>query len=140
MNEIRINIEAQVAADLEHVWNYYTLPEHIMKWNFASDDWHCPHVENNLKAGGRYVARMESKDGSIGFDFSATYETVSPPDFLSYILDDGRRVEIRFNSVNELTMVTIEFVAEHENALTMQRDGWQAILNNFKEYAEGMAD
>ena len=35
------------------------------------------------------------------------------------------------------TRVTTTFDAEEQNSIEMQRDGWHAILNNFKSYVEG---
>ncbi len=41
-------IEISVDKPIEKVWEFWTQPEHITKWNFASDDWYCPNAENNL--------------------------------------------------------------------------------------------
>ena len=69
----KISVEATINADIKKTWNYYTLPEHITKWNFADPSWHCPSASNDMKIGGKYLARMEAKDGSFGFDFEAYY-------------------------------------------------------------------
>ncbi|MCO6474453.1 MAG: SRPBCC domain-containing protein, partial [Melioribacteraceae bacterium] len=69
MKNTKIKIDALVSADVKKVWNYYNSPEHITNWNFASDDWHCPSAENNLRIGGKLKSRMEAKDGTFGFDF-----------------------------------------------------------------------
>ena len=133
---MKISIQTTVEADAQKVWDYYTLPEHITKWNFASDDWHCPSAENDLRPGGRYKTRMEAKDGSFGFDFEATYDEVINQKKIVYTLDDGRKVDTDFESLDGKTKVTTVFDAESENSVDMQRDGWQAILNNFKKYTE----
>jgi uncharacterized protein YndB with AHSA1/START domain len=132
----KVTIEALVAAPRETVWRRWTAPEHITRWNFASDDWCCPSAANDLKIGGTYRARMEAKDGSFGFDFEAVYDLVEPERALAYTMGDGRRAETRFDVVDGGTRVTTVFDAESENPIDMQRDGWQAILNNFKAYAE----
>lgn len=136
MDSTKIKITATVSADLKNVWDYWTEPEHITKWNFASDDWHCPRAENDLRVGGKYTARMEAKDGSFGFDFEVIYDEVIDQKRMTYTLTDGRKVTTDFENLGDKTKVTNMFDAESENSVEMQRDGWQAILNNFKKYAE----
>ena len=135
MNTTPITIEAYANAGAEETWDRYTNPEHIVNWNFASPDWTCPWAENDLQAGGKYKARMEAKDGSFGFDFGGTYTEVDQPKKLVYKLDDGRMVETRFEEVEGRTKITTTFDPEQQNSAEMQRMGWQAILNNFAEYA-----
>lgn len=118
------------------MWEYYTLPEHITKWNFASDDWHCPNASNDLTIGGKYYARMEAKQGDMGFDFEALYIEIIGKEKLSYRMSDGRGVNILFKEVNSSTEIEITFDAESINSLELQKNGWQAILNNFKKYVE----
>ena len=136
MNKEQITIDAVIAAPAETVWQFWTAPDHIIHWNFASDDWCCPSAANDLKVGGRYKARMEAKDGSFGFDFEAVYDKVSAPETLVYTLEDGRKVTTHFEAQGDSTKVTTTFDAESENPIEMQRNGWQAILNNFKAYVE----
>ncbi|MDA3615552.1 SRPBCC family protein [Polluticaenibacter yanchengensis] len=131
-----INISAEVAANKEKVWDYYTNPTHITKWNFASDDWQCPHAENDLKVGGKYKARMEAKDGSFGFDFEAEYKEIQPLRKIVYTIADGRKVTITFEEKDNSTIVSTEFEAENTHPVEMQQAGWQAILNNFKKVVE----
>ena len=137
MKAIQITIEATVAQSPEIVWDHYTNPKHIVNWNFASDDWHCPKAENNPVVGGAYFSRMEAKDGSFGFDFRAVYEEVIPNRKLVYTLEDGRKVTTLFEKVGNTTNVNTIFEAENQNPVDMQKAGWQAILNNFKSYVEG---
>lgn len=132
----RIRIEAVVARLRSDVWALWNEPEHIMQWNFASNDWRCPRAENDLRVGGRLCYRMEAKDGSFGFDFEAVYDEVLHPTKLSFKLTDGRRVETIFEDRSGGTRIVTEFEAEEENSAEMQRMGWQAILDNFKKYAE----
>jgi uncharacterized protein YndB with AHSA1/START domain len=136
MNTKNITIDCVVKSSVQNVWNVYTEPRHIVNWNFASDDWHCPRVENDMKVGGKYLARMEAKDGSFGFDFQAVYDKVVLQQKLSYILEDGRKVTTLFEPLNDAVKVTTTFEAENQNPLDMQKAGWQSILNNFKKYTE----
>lgn len=136
MNNKKIKIEASVSADVNKVWEYWIKPEHIVKWNFASNDWHCPSAENDLKIGGKFNSRMEAKDGSFGFDFEGTYDEVIEHNKITYSLEDGRQAKTSFEQIGDKTTITTSFDAENENPVEMQRDGWQAILNNFKTYVE----
>ena len=134
--KVQVTIEAVVNAPVEKVWRYWTEPEHIKKWNNASDDWHTPYAENDLREGGKFLSRMEAKDGSFGFDFSGVYNDVKANNFIAYTIDDGRNVNVTFSSNGDATKISSTFEAETENPVEMQREGWQAILNNFKTYAE----
>lgn len=136
MKKDKIIIKAEVNASLEKVWNYWVNPEHITNWNFASDDWHCPSATNDLKIGGQCKTRMEAKDGSFGFDLSYKYDDIQDQEQLIYTLDDGRNVITSFNFNNSKTSVETQFEPESENSIEMQKNGWQAILNNFKKYTE----
>lgn len=136
METTPITINANIAATLDKVWAFYTKPEHITQWNFADDSWHCPSAKNDLRKGGKYMARMEAKDGSFGFDFEAVYDEVIPEAKMVFTLEDGRKTIVLFEESNAETKVTITFDAEKENSLEMQKNGWQAILNNFKKYTE----
>ena len=132
----QITISSVVKADKNKAWEYYTSPEHITQWNFADPSWCCPSASNDLRVGGKYIARMEAKDGSFGFDFEAEYEELVPKDKFTYVLSDGRKASVNFDAQGEHTLVTVIFDPENENPVDMQRDGWQAILDNFKKYAE----
>lgn len=135
-DRIKITVEASINAPIEKIWNYYTQPEHITKWNFASDDWHCLSAENDLRVGGKLNARMEAKDGSNGFDFEAIYTEIIPYKKIAYKMLDDRNAEIGFNVSENQTEVIITFEAENVYPVELQKAGWQAILNNFKEYVE----
>ena len=136
METTKITIEAVINADAKKVWDCYTKPEHITKWNFASDDWQCPSAENDLRVGGKYKARMEAKDGSFGFDFEAVYDEVIDQKKFEYTMPDGRHVITSFENIGDKTKVVITFDAEKMHPVEFQQQGWQAILNNFKKYAE----
>lgn len=135
-----ITVETTVKAPIEKVWKLWTTPEHIIKWNNASDDWHTPWAKNDLRAGGRFTSRMEAKDGSSGFDFSGVYDKVTPHKLIEYTMGDGRKAKVSFNGNGNETKLTESFEAENMNSVELQRDGWQAILNNFKKYAESSKD
>jgi uncharacterized protein YndB with AHSA1/START domain len=132
-----ITIETTVNAPVEKVWEYWTKPEHITQWSFASDDWHTPSAENDLRPGGKFASRMEAKDGSAGFDFGGAYDAVTPNEYIEYTMDDGRKVKIHFSGDGDKTRVTETFEAEDTHSIEMQQGGWQAILDNFKKYTEG---
>ncbi|HLW10709.1 MAG TPA: SRPBCC family protein [Fermentimonas sp.] len=136
METTKITVQSAIHADVAKVWEYYNQPEHITRWNFADPLWHCPSATNELRVGARYVARMEAKDGSFGFDFSATYNEVVEHEKIVYTLDDGRDVEITFDSEEGITLVIVTFDAENQNSVEVQKQGWQAILDNFKKYTE----
>ncbi|MCX6130716.1 MAG: SRPBCC family protein [Proteobacteria bacterium] len=132
----KITIEAQVAAPVQKVWSFFTEPKHITQWNFADPSWQCPWVTNDLKLGGQYTARMEAKDGSFGFEFSAIYEHIILEKKISYKMSDGRKVTTEFQYLGDHTKIITIFDAEKENPEAMQKQGWQAILDNFKQYVE----
>lgn len=136
METNKITIRATVLADKQKAWDYYTQAGHITKWNFANDDWQCPSASNDMQIGGKYFARMEAKDGSYGFDFEATYNEIVNYEKFVYTMTDGRQVSVNFESLGHQTIVTLTFDAETENSLEMQRNGWQAILDNYKRYIE----
>lgn len=133
---VTITIETIVHSPVEDVWTYWTEPKYITQWNKASDDWHTPFAENDLRVGGKFVSRMEAKDGSFGFDFGGVYEEVSINESISYSIADGRKVKIDFIRQGNDTKIIESFEAEATNAVEMQQAGWQAILDNFKKYAE----
>ena len=131
-----ITIEAKINAGVEKVWEMWTDPKHIIHWNYASDDWHTPRAENDLRIGGRFLSRMEARDGSNGFEFSGKYNNIQYCKFIEYILDDDRKVQVLFEPEGNVTKVTETFEAEHSNSIELQQTGWQAILDNFKKYVE----
>ncbi|MGV8135283.1 MAG: SRPBCC family protein [Mangrovibacterium sp.] len=136
MKTTKITVETTVKAPVEKVWETYTSPKHIVKWNSASDDWHTPKAENDLRTGGRFLSRMEARDSSAGFDFEGVYDEVKRNELIAYSMADGRKAEIIFTAENNETGMKIVFDAETENPVEMQREGWQAILDNFKKYTE----
>jgi len=131
-----ITIKAIINAPVDKIWEFWTEPKHIEKWNNASEDWHTPHAENDLRVGGRFLSRMEAKDGSIGFEFYGIYDEVEFQKVIAYTLGDERKVRIVFKQEETSTLVTETFEAETTNSIEMQQRGWQAILDNFKKYTE----
>lgn len=132
----QITIKTNVKASAKKVWELWTNPEHIVKWNTASDEWHTPRAENDLRVGGRFLSRMEAKDGSFGFDFTGTYDEVVPLKRIAYTMEDGRRAETDFKEHDGSIEIITVFDAESQNSIDMQRAGWQAILDNFRNYTE----
>ena len=135
-NKATITVETTVKAPAEKVWEFFTEPDHITKWNNASEDWHSPSAENDLRVGGKFVYRMEAKDGSFGFDFGGVYDDVKVPEYIAYTLGDGRKVTVTFLKGENGTKVVEAFDAEQSHSLELQKTGWQAILDNLKKYTE----
>lgn len=135
---MKISIETSVRAELEQVWLSYTLPEHIVNWNFANNEWACPKAYNNLRVGGTFDYRMESKDSKAGFDYQGTYTEVIRTKLISYQLSDERRVSVMFEQLEEAVRVVQRFDAEEKADKDVQRKSWQAILDRFKLYTESL--
>ena len=131
-----ITVETSINSPVEKVWQYWTKPAHITKWNSASDDWHTPWAKNDLRTGGNFSSRMEAKDGSMGFEFGGIYDEVREPEYIEYTMGDGRKVKVHFTPDGNRTKVTESFDAEETNPVEMQQGGWQSILDNFKKYTE----
>ena len=131
-----ITVQNTINASIEKVWELWTAPEHVMKWNNASEDWHTPFAENDLKVGGKFKYTMASKDGTMRFDFEGVYTHVVNLSLIAYEMADGRKVKIVFEKDGKGIKVIESFDPETENPEEMQKNGWQAILDNFKQYVE----
>jgi uncharacterized protein YndB with AHSA1/START domain len=131
-----ITVENTINAPVEKVWNAWTKPEHVVKWNNASDDWHTPTASNDLRDGGTFTFRMEARDGSMGFDFGGVYNSVRKHEYIEYTMSDDRHVKVTFTSLGNVTKVIETFEAENTHSIEMQKSGWQSILDNFKQYVE----
>ena len=132
----KITVTTAISAYLDKVWKCWTEPRHIMQWNHASDDWHCPAASNDLRVGGMLKATMAARDGSMSFDFGGIYSAVVPNQKIAFTMGDGRNVEVVFSGQDDKVQVTETFDAESTHSIEMQRTGWQAILDNFKTYCE----
>jgi len=132
----RITVIAMVGGEEGKVWSYYTDPDHIMEWNAASPDWHCPHAENDVRVGGKFKSIMAARDGSNSFDFTGVYTNVDYGSRISYLMDDGRNADVHFNFQTDKICVMVSFETENTNTPELQRTGWQAILDNFKKHVE----
>lgn len=131
-----ITVEATVNSPAEKVWKLWTDPGHITGWCHASDDWHAPYAENDIRTGGKFKTTMSAKDGSTSFDFEGVYTNVEKYKLIEYTLLDDRKVKVTFSGNGNETKITETFEAENIYPHEMQKQGWQAILNNFKSYAE----
>lgn len=134
--ESRITVEAIADAPIAEVWRTWNTPADIMQWNAADPSWHSPSSENDLRVGGKFKHRMEAKDGSFGFDFEGTYDTVEAHKEISYTMPDGRKVSTLFTEKEGKTTIQTTFDPETENDPEFQKQGWQAILNNFVKYVD----
>ncbi|MFH7004021.1 SRPBCC family protein [Flavobacterium bizetiae] len=131
-----ITVQNTINASIEKVWEFWTQPEHIKNWSFASAEWHTPYAENDLRAGGKFKSTMAAKDGSMSFDFGGEYTLVENHKAIEYVLDDGRKVEITFTETPDGVEIIQSFDPETQNSEEMQQGGWNAILDNFKSYVE----
>ena len=136
MSKQKITVQTSINAPVEKVWQYWTDPGHITKWNFASQDWHCPVASNDLRKNGKISLRMEAKDGSAGFDFEGVYSRVEKNKELTYLMAGGREVSVLFFPSEGTTIVKETFEAENIYPPENQQEGWQAILDNFKTHVE----
>jgi len=134
--KIQITVEKTINDTVEKVWDFWTNPEHITKWYQASDDWHAPYAENDLRINGKFKTKMAAKDRSAEFDFEGVYTNVILYKLIEYTLPDCRKVSISFSGANGKTLVTETFETENLNTHELQKGGWQAILDNFKKYVE----
>ena len=136
---MKIKVDVLVNASLEETWKCFTQPEHIVNWNAASEDWCCPSAHSDLKAGGSFSYRMEARDGSMGFDFSGKFNEVDFQRHILILLDDKRSLEVWFEAVDGGIRLTEEFEAENMNPVELQQQGWQAILNAYKNYCQSVS-
>jgi uncharacterized protein YndB with AHSA1/START domain len=132
---MKITVETIVKAPMASVWRAYTTPEDIKQWNTASADWHTTQSTVDLREGGAFSSRMEAKDGSFGFDFAGTYTKIVPHELIEYAFGD-RAGSVEFANDAQGVLVRSTFDAETQNSLEQQRQGWQAILDNFAKHVE----
>lgn len=135
MSTQEITVEAKILVPVEKAWRAYTTPEDIKQWNAASEDWHCPAASVDLREGGTFTSRMEAKDGSMGFDFAGTYKKIKKNELIEYAFGD-RTGRVEFMPDGDGARLRVTFDAESESTIEEQRDGWQAILDNFKRHVE----
>ena len=138
MNAATITVETTVNAPVEKVWDAWSEPKHITQWCQASDDWHAPYADNDLRVGGQFKTTMAAKDGSFSFDFGGEYTKVDPSKTIEYTMGDGRKVQVYFTEEKGQSHIVETFEPESMNPVEMQRGGWQAILDNFKKYTESI--
>ena len=132
---MKITVQENVKAPLAAVWKAYTSPDDIVQWNAASDDWHTTKATVDLRPGGDFCSRMEAKDGSFGFDFAGTYTNIITGSLIEYAFGD-RAARVEFAEGPTGVLVTVTFDAEQTQPIEQQREGWQAILNRFRQHVE----
>lgn len=131
-----ITVQTKIQAPIAIIWDLWTKPEHIIKWNAASEDWHTPYAENDLKVGGKFKSTMASKDGTMSFDFVGTYDVILDKKLIAYTIEDGRSVMIVFDELEDGFEVREYFEPESVHPEELQYQGWLSILENFKRYVE----
>lgn len=130
---MKITVETAVTAPIEEVWRAWTTPDDIKQWNAASDDWHTTAASVDLRVGGAFSSRMESKNGSLGFDFAGTYTKVVPNQLIE-IAFGGRTAVVEFIRTDESITIRETFDSEETHSVDQQRQGWQAILDRFAKH------
>lgn len=133
---MKVTIETMIDSSLDTVWKSFITPEDIIRWNFASSDWICPEAGNDFRIGGKFNYRMETKDGSMGFNLEGKFTAIKEMESIDCEFIDGRTLNISFKKRFDSVKVNQTFEAEDENSVELQKQGWQSILNNFKEYVE----
>jgi uncharacterized protein YndB with AHSA1/START domain len=133
---MKITVESVVRAELSEVWDAWNNPADIKRWNTAQDDWHTTQSTVDLREGGKFMSRMEARDGSEGFDFEGTYTRVVRHKTIEYEMSDGRKVKVEFVERPDGVLIKETFDPETENPPELQRQGWQAILDNFGRHVE----
>ncbi len=135
-SKTELKVETVINAPLPKVWECWVDPDHIVQWNHASDDWHSPSAENDLRVGGHFKAVMAAKDGSVSFDFGGVYTNIITHQLIEYTMSDGRNVKVTFEQLGYEVKVVELFEAENTHSQEQQINGWQAILDNFKIHVE----
>jgi uncharacterized protein YndB with AHSA1/START domain len=131
-----ITVQSNIQAPIQKVWDFFTNPQHVINWNFAMPEWHCPSATNQLEVGGEFHYTMSARDNSMSFDFWGTYQKIEKEKNIEILLGDGRSMLVTFEMTDATTIVTEKFEPENENPVEMQQAGWQMILDNFKRYVE----
>src|SRR5438046_1561380 len=133
---MRITGEHMLTAPVEDARRAWTTPDDIKQCNTASEDWHTTRASVDLRAGGSFSSRMEAKDSSMGFDFAGTYTKVVANELIECSLGE-RALRVEFSAGASGVTVRETFDAESTHSVEQQREGWQAILNNFTRHVEG---
>ena len=131
-----ITVQSNIKAPVQKVWDFFTNPQHVINWNFAMPEWHCPSATNQLEVGGEFHYTMAARDNSMSFDFWGTYQKIEKEKNIEILLGDGRSMLVTFEMTDDTTIIIEKFEPEKENPVEMQQAGWQMILDNFKRYVE----
>jgi uncharacterized protein YndB with AHSA1/START domain len=132
-----LHISATILKPVSQVWKLYTSPGDMNNWNHASPDWSCKNSLIDLRDGGKFASTMFALDGSFEFTFGGTYIEVANLEKIEAVLGDGRKMNVYFEKVDEnTTKVDIHFDPENQNPEKEQQEGWQSILDSFKNYSE----
>ncbi|WP_281235274.1 SRPBCC domain-containing protein [Flavobacterium gelatinilyticum] len=133
-----IRVQNTIEASIEKVWHLWTSPKHIQNWNFAFEEWHTPHAENDLQVNGKFKYQMAAKDKSEGFDFEGIYTKVEKFQLIEYKLLDNRTGIVYFEDLGSKVKLTEVFEPTKEDSESMQKQWCQNVIDNFKKYAESI--
>lgn len=121
---------------MQTAWELWTKAEHIMVWNNVDESWHTPKITIDLRDGGEFFYRMESRDGRQGFDHRGTFDKVIYHQRIEYTLADGRKTVNIFTVKGDSINITETFDPENETPVIEQENFCHRILQSFKKYAE----
>ena len=133
-----ITVQNTIHASIDKVWDFWTLPEHIKKWNVAIDGWYTQDVENDLKVDGKFKYKMAKKDGNLSFDFEGIFTKVENLSLIEYKLDDNRTGKVAFEKNGNTVKITETFEPTKQDSESMQKECCQTVIDNFKKYVESI--
>ena len=145
MSDVRtITITRLFDAPRALVFECWTKPEHLLHWYSAGGGWTTPHARTDPRQGGRFNIGFAGPDGKSGFDFTGTYDEVTPPGpgkngRIAFTIYDGRRVIVDFAGQGGKTLITLILTLETTHSEEQQRHGWSAMLENLNTYLERKA-
>ena len=131
-----ITVQNTIKASIDKVWDFWTIPEHIKKWNIAIDEWYTQDVKNDVRVNGNFQYKMAKRDGSLSFDFEGIYTNIESLSLIEYKLDDDRTGQVRFEKIADEVKIKETFEPTKQDSEKMQEEWCQTVIDNFKKYVE----